>query len=240
MRFTLRCGGLWTLWRWFGQHASSVFCGGWGQCLWTERPWWWFQLLKKWTKGCDSIIRGDTLSLLEKAHFSFWTRDFIQLTDLGFKRSNADSILVVEQWTAERSQPINCFVDLEKAYDFCWIVQEFGVLEANRSLYNQSKSYVCILGRRSSAFLVGVELHQGSALSPVMFVIFTDRISRCSQGMVSVRYGGLRITSVFLWMMWFCWLHHTVTTSVYWDSLRSSMKGRKKGQHFQVWEQGNL
>ena len=81
-----------------------------------------------------------------------------------------------------------CFVDLEKAYDCVlrgalWgVLREYGVpgslLRAVRSLYKQSESCVRILGTKSDSFPVGVGLRQGCPLSPILFVVFMDRISR--------------------------------------------------------------
>ncbi|XP_066513109.1 uncharacterized protein [Hoplias malabaricus] len=48
-------------------------------------------------------------------------------------------------------------------------------------------------GSKSDWFQVGVGLHQGCLLSPVLFIIFMDRIYRCSQVAEGVRFGGLRI-----------------------------------------------
>lgn len=50
-----------------------------------------------------------------------------------------------------------------------------------------------VLGKKSNSFLVHVELHQGNTLSPFLFVILMDRISRHSQG---VWYGSLKIAPV--------------------------------------------
>ena len=80
------------------------------------------------------------------------------------------------------------------------VLREYGVpgslLRAIRSLYNQSDSCVRILGTKSNTFLVGVGLCQGCPLSPILFVIFMDRISRHSRGEESVRFRDLRIASL--------------------------------------------
>ena len=80
------------------------------------------------------------------------------------------------------------------------VLWEYGVpgplVRAIRSLYKQSESCVRILGTKSSTFSVGVGLRQGCPLSPILFVIFMDRISRHSRGEESVRFGDLRIASL--------------------------------------------
>ena len=65
-----------------------------------------------------------------------------------------------------------------------------------QSLYTQSESCVRVLGSKSDSFPVGVGLRQGCALSPILFVIFMDRISRCSHGGEVLQFGGLRIASL--------------------------------------------
>uniref|UniRef100_A0A6Q2YV91 Protein kinase domain-containing protein n=1 Tax=Esox lucius TaxID=8010 RepID=A0A6Q2YV91_ESOLU len=97
-----------------------------------------------------------------------------------------------------------CFVDLEKAYD--WVPQEilwdalreYGVrrslLRAIQSLYVQSESCVQVLCSKSDSFQVGVGLRQGCALSPILFVTFMDRISRCGRGGEGLQFGGLGIS----------------------------------------------
>lgn len=99
-----------------------------------------------------------------------------------------------------------CFVDLEKAYDRVpreklWeVLREYGVrgslLRAIQSLYSQSESCVRVLGSQSVPFPVGVGLRQGCALSPILFVIFMDRISRRSRGGEGLQFGDLRIASL--------------------------------------------
>uniref|UniRef100_A0A8C5CGF6 Reverse transcriptase domain-containing protein n=1 Tax=Gadus morhua TaxID=8049 RepID=A0A8C5CGF6_GADMO len=99
-----------------------------------------------------------------------------------------------------------CFVDLEKAYDRVpreklWeVLWEYGVkgslLRAIQSLYSQSESCVRVLGSQSVSFSVGAGLRQGCALSPILFVIYMDRLSRRSRGREGLQFGGLRISSL--------------------------------------------
>ncbi len=99
-----------------------------------------------------------------------------------------------------------CFVDLEKAFDcvprgILWrVLREYGVrgplLRAVRSLYDRSRSLVRIAGSKSDLFPVHVGLRQGCPLSPVLFIIFMDRISRRSQGPEGVGFGDHAISSL--------------------------------------------
>uniref|UniRef100_A0A8C9WAJ3 Reverse transcriptase domain-containing protein n=1 Tax=Scleropages formosus TaxID=113540 RepID=A0A8C9WAJ3_SCLFO len=99
-----------------------------------------------------------------------------------------------------------CFVDLEKAFDcvprgILWgVLRDYGVrgslLRAVRSLYDRSRSLVRIAGSKSDLFPVHVGLCQGCPLSPILFIIFVDRISRRSQGTEGVCFGGREISSL--------------------------------------------
>ncbi|KAI3362174.1 hypothetical protein L3Q82_012493, partial [Scortum barcoo] len=59
-----------------------------------------------------------------------------------------------------------------------------------------SWSLVRIAGSKSDLFPVHVGLRQGCPLSPVLFIIFMDRISRRSQGPEGVQFGNHRISSM--------------------------------------------
>ncbi|KAI3366320.1 hypothetical protein L3Q82_000443 [Scortum barcoo] len=109
----------------------------------------------------------------------------------------------------EFAQPVHmCFVDLEKAFDrvprgILWgkVLHEYGVreplLRAVRSLYDRSRSLVRIAGSKSDLFPVHVGLRQGCPLSPVLFIIFMDRISRrIARGRREFRFGNHRISSL--------------------------------------------
>ncbi|KAI3357643.1 hypothetical protein L3Q82_016052 [Scortum barcoo] len=138
--------------------------------------------------------------------------DWIQEEQCGFRpgRGTVDQLYTLRRvleglW--EFAQPVHmCFVDLEKAFDrvprgILWgVLREYGVrgplLRAVRSLYDQSRSLVRIAGSKSDLFPVHVGLRQGCPLSPVLFIIFMDRISRRSQGPEGVRFGNHRISSL--------------------------------------------
>ncbi len=99
-----------------------------------------------------------------------------------------------------------CIVDLEKAYDrvpqgeLLGVQWECGVsgllLRVIHFLLNQSESCVRILSIKSNTFTVGVGLCQGCLLSPILFVIFMDRISRCSHGEECVWFRNFRAASL--------------------------------------------
>jgi len=78
------------------------------------------------------------------------------------------------------------FVDLEKAFDrvprevIRWAMPKLGVEEwlvsAVMSMYTGAKTVVRTVYGNSSCFEAKVGMHQGSALSPLLFVIVTDAI----------------------------------------------------------------
>uniref|UniRef100_A0A674PNH7 Reverse transcriptase domain-containing protein n=1 Tax=Takifugu rubripes TaxID=31033 RepID=A0A674PNH7_TAKRU len=104
------------------------------------------------------------------------------------------------------AMPRQAFVDLEKAFDrvprgVLWgVLREYGVsgplIRAVRSLYDRCQSLVRIAGSKSNSFPVRVGLRQDCPLSPILFIIFMDRISRCSHGVEGIRFGDLRIASL--------------------------------------------
>ncbi len=177
-------------------------------------------LFKKGDRRVCSNYRGITLlSLPGKVYARVLERRIrpiveprIQEEQCGFRpgRGTLDQLYTVSrvlECSWEFAQPIHmCFVDLEKAFDcvprgVVWrVLREYGVrgplLRAVLSLYDRSRSLVRIAGSKSDLFLVHVGLRQGCPLSPVLFIIFMDRISRRSQGPEGVGFGDHAISSL--------------------------------------------
>ena len=177
-------------------------------------------LFKKGDRRVCSNYRGITLlSLPGKVYARVLERRIrpiveprIQEEQCGFRpgRGTLDQLYTLHrvlEGSWEFAQPIHmCFVDLEKAFDcvprgILWrVLWEYGVrgplLRAIRSLYDRSRSLVRIAGSKSDLFPVHVGLRQGCPLSPVLFIIFMDRISRRSQGPEGVRFGDNTILSL--------------------------------------------
>uniref|UniRef100_A0A3B5Q8Y2 Reverse transcriptase domain-containing protein n=1 Tax=Xiphophorus maculatus TaxID=8083 RepID=A0A3B5Q8Y2_XIPMA len=177
-------------------------------------------LFKKGDRRVCSNYRGVTLlSLPGKVYSGVLERRVrriveprIQEEQCGFRpgRGTLDQLYTlgrVLEGAWEFAQPVYmCFVDLEKAFDrvprgALWgVLREYGVpgplIRAVRSLYDRCQSLVRIAGSKSGSFPVRVGLRQGCPLSPILFITFMDRISRRSQGVEGVRFGGLRISSL--------------------------------------------
>ncbi|GAA6083977.1 receptor-type tyrosine-protein phosphatase F-like, partial [Tachysurus ichikawai] len=177
-------------------------------------------LFKKGDRRMCSNYRGITLlSLPGKVYARVLERRIrpiveprIQEEQCGFRpgRGTLDHLytltrLLEGSW--EFAQPVHmCFVDLEKAFDCVprgdlWgVLWEYGVrgplLRAVRSLYDRSRSLDRIAGSKSDLFPVHAGLRQGCPLSPVLFIIYMDRISRRSRGPEGVRFGDHRISSL--------------------------------------------
>ena len=80
------------------------------------------------------------------------------------------------------------FVDLEKAFDrvprkvLWWAMRKVGVEEwivrLVQAMYNNARSQVRVGCEYSEEFEVGVGVHQGSVLSPLLFIIVLEALSR--------------------------------------------------------------
>ncbi len=168
-------------------------------------------------KDCNNYRGITLLSLPGKAYASVLHRrlstvvnDKIQDEQCGFRpgRGTTDQLFILQQisekaWEYDKEVHV-CFVDLEKAYDrvdrnLMWeTLKEYGVddqlVGAIASLYKASNSCVRVLGRKSDKFNVGVGLRQGCVLSPLLFIVYMDRIARRSLGQESVMIGDVKIS----------------------------------------------
>ena len=117
----------------------------------------------------------------------------------GFARgkSTTDAIFVVrqlqEKYVEKNRTLYHIFVDLEKAFDKIprhaieWalrrqLVPEW-LIRAVMGLYSNSLSHVRFAGDMSEAFPIGVGVHQGSALTPLLFkVVMKEATKLCRRG----------------------------------------------------------
>lgn len=120
----------------------------------------------------------------------------VELDDMqfGFRagRGTTDAIFVVrqvqERFLAKSKDLWMAFVDLEKAFDrvprelLWWALRSAGVDEwivnVIRAMYCEACTSVKLQGCESSEFEVKVGVHQGSVLSPLLFVIVLDELSK--------------------------------------------------------------
>ena len=100
-------------------------------------------------------------------------------------KSTTDAIFIVrqlqEKYLARNKELWMAFVDLEKAFDrvprevVWWALRCMGVDEwivsVIKAMYEDATTTVRVNGRESKAFSVRVGVHQGSVLSPLLFII---------------------------------------------------------------------
>ena len=130
-----------------------------------------------------------------------WLKDYINIDpqQFGFMagRSTSDAIFITrqlqEKYQAKKGKLYHIFVDLEKAFDkvprraVTWALRRKGVperlVELVSMLYSRSTSKVKVAGALSDEFPIGVGVHQGSALSPLLFIAILDEVSKdCRRG----------------------------------------------------------
>jgi len=103
-------------------------------------------------------------------------------------KGTTDAIFMQENFRVKGKKLYFGFVDSEKASDrvprevIRWAMHKLGVEEwlamAVMSMYTGAKTVVKTVYGNSSGFEVNVGMHQGSALSPLLFVIVMEAISR--------------------------------------------------------------
>ena len=127
-----------------------------------------------------------------KRIFEHRIRQHIVVDDMQFRFTKADAIFIVRQlrkrFRAKGKKLYFGFVDLEKAFDrvlrkvIRCAMRKFGVEEwlvsAVISMYTGAKTVVRRVYGNSNGFEVKVGMHQGSALSPLLFVMVMEALSR--------------------------------------------------------------
>ena len=107
-------------------------------------------------------------------------------------RGTTDAIFIVRQLQEKHlaaNKPLYmAFVDLEKAFDrvprdvIWWVMRKLGIDEwlvrLVQSMYKDVRSGVRVGDGYSEEFGVGVGVHQGSVLSPLLFIIVLEALSR--------------------------------------------------------------
>jgi hypothetical protein len=123
-------------------------------------------------------------------------RNIVKIDEMQFGfmsgKGTTDAIFIVrqlqEKYLAKKKELWMAFVDLEKAFDrvprevVWWALRKLGVDEwivsVIKSMYEEATTSVKLNGRESKGFRVKVGVHQGSVLSPLLFVIVLEALSR--------------------------------------------------------------
>ena len=152
----------------------------------------------------DSLDRGNyrglkLLEVLQKVleHvLEVHIRSQISIDDMQFGfmpgRGTTDAIFILrqlqEKYIGKRKDLFFAFVDLEKAFDriprkvLWWSMRKLGIDEwlvsTVQAMYRAPRSCVRVNGKYSEDFPVVVGVHQGSVLSPLLFIIVMEALSR--------------------------------------------------------------
>ena len=152
----------------------------------------------------DALDRGNyrglkltdqVMKLLERVLDSS-IRSMVDIDEMQFGfvpgRGTTDAIFIArqlqEKYIAAKKPLYFAFVDLEKAFDrvprevLWWAMRSLGVEEwavrAVQNMYSNARSRVRVNGQYSDEFNVRVGVHQGSVLSPLLFILVLEALSR--------------------------------------------------------------
>ena len=152
----------------------------------------------------DALDRGNyrglkltdqVMKLLERT-LDFYIRKMVDIDEMQFGfvpgRGTTDAIFIVRQMQEKHlaaNKPLYfAFVDLEKAFDrvprkvLWWALRSVGVEEWSirviQGMYTNARSRVRVNGQYSEEFGVAVGVHQGSVLSPLLFILVLEALSR--------------------------------------------------------------
>ena len=106
-------------------------------------------------------------------------------------RGTTDAIFLVrqlqEKYLGKKKNLYFAFIELEKAFDWVprevvwWAIRKLGVEEwlvrVVKSLYENARSRVRVNDTFSDEFEVKVGVHQGSVLSPLLFIMVLEALS---------------------------------------------------------------
>ena len=140
-------------------------------------------------------LTDQAMKLLERVLDTF-IRKMVDIDSMQFGfvpgRGTTDAIFIIrqlqEKYIAANKPLYLAFVDLEKAFDrvprkvLWWALRSLGVEEwavrVIQGMYTDVRSRVRVNGQYSEEFGVGVGVHQGSVLSPLLFVLVLEALSR--------------------------------------------------------------
>ena len=140
-------------------------------------------------------LTDQVMKLLEHVLDSL-IRNMVDINEMQFGfvpgRGTTDAIFIgrqlQEKCIAAKKPLYFAFVDLEKAFDrvprkvLWWAMRSLGVEEwairVIQGMYTNARSRVRVNGQYSKEFGVGVGVYQGSVLSPLLFIMVLEALSR--------------------------------------------------------------